>query len=480
MNWMRMDEVQPKAELRYARRSTRGSAIAEYAIIVALISIIAVFALLRLSTTVQTIFEDVGETLSSNLEAATEDPSSFLAGGGGAPMLMTISRSDGQPASFTFVAYGSGEIDWGDGTTTAITTAQTEYPTHTYAGPGPYQVSFTGSLLSYGAETDKCEGIDASVNRDLVSVDDFGETGVRSLHCAFYEADNLASLAPVPASVTDLSRMLVLSDAHPTGLDAWDVSNVTDFNHMFARMTTLNPPVAGWQMTSAKNLHGMFHLTSLDRDLSSWDVSTVENMSGLFGFMDYNYDISNWDVSNVQIFDQMFRGNDTFDQPIGQWQTSSATSMRQMFRHADAFDQDLRGWDVSKVTDFEYMFENTQATDLGLRFWDMSSAETLRHMLHASRLTEDLSGWNVSNVSDFKSTFAFSEINADLSAWDVSSALTMEGMFNYADNYNQDLSSWTAKLSSDFCAAPDSYTNFARHSASWTLPKPDFEAACGP
>ena len=67
----------------------------------------------------------------------------------------------------------------------------------------------------------------------------------------------------------------------------WDVSNVTDMNHMF---------------------YGCKNLESVG-DISSWDVSNVTNMSHMFYMCEELksvVDISGWDVSNVRNHDIMF------------------------------------------------------------------------------------------------------------------------------------------------------------------------------
>ena len=92
----------------------------------------------------------------------------------------------------------------------------------------------------------------------------------------------------------------------------WDVSQVTDMNHMFLR-------------------------TSFNQPIGDWDTSRVTNMHGMFGF------------------------TTAFNQPIGNWDTSKVTTMKYMFVRAKVFDQDISGWDTSKVTNKSGMFLNAAA-----------------------------------------------------------------------------------------------------------------------
>ena len=68
-----------------------------------------------------------------------------------------------------------------------------------------------------------------------------------------------------------------------TGIESWDVSNVTDMTAMFFRVKSFNV------------------------DISNWDVSNVWSMAGMFfGAESFNQDISRWDVSNAKFMDDMF------------------------------------------------------------------------------------------------------------------------------------------------------------------------------
>jgi surface protein len=48
-------------------------------------------------------------------------------------------------------------------------------------------------------------------------------------------------------------------------------------------------------------------------DISKWDVSNVTNMEHMFAGSTFNNDISNWDVSNVEGFNGMFSNNEIFN-----------------------------------------------------------------------------------------------------------------------------------------------------------------------
>lgn len=58
------------------------------------------------------------------------------------------------------------------------------------------------------------------------------------------------------------------------------------------------------------------------------------------------------------------------------------------------------------------------------------------------------------------------------SSWDVSNVIAMNNMFNGAESFNRDLSSW--------CVASISTEpyNFAVGTTAWVLPKPNWGALC--
>ena len=66
-----------------------------------------------------------------------------------------------------------------------------------------------------------------------------------------------------------------------SGIESWNVSNVTDMSYMFSE-------------------------SSFNQDISSWDVSNVTDMSGMFYESSFNQDISSWNVSNIKYMREMF------------------------------------------------------------------------------------------------------------------------------------------------------------------------------
>ena len=99
----------------------------------------------------------------------------------------------------------------------------------------------------------------------------------------------------------------------------------------------------------------MCNIGAFNQDISSWDVSKVTDMNHMFnGASSFNQDLSSWDVNNVTDMAYMFSGASAFNQNISSWGVSRVTNMEAMFMLASSFNQDLSSWDVSDVADCEY------------------------------------------------------------------------------------------------------------------------------
>ena len=103
-----------------------------------------------------------------------------------------------------------------------------------------------------------------------------------------------------------------------SGIELWDVSNVTDMSSMFS-CSSFNQDISSWDVSNVTNMSHMFYESSFNQDISSWDISNVTNMSGMFWKnSSFNQDISSWDVSNVVNMSGMFCES-SFNQDISSW-----------------------------------------------------------------------------------------------------------------------------------------------------------------
>jgi surface protein len=240
-------------------------------------------------------------------------------------------------------------IDWGDGTTTPVTTAGPH--THDYGVDGIYTVFVTGTVTAYSSLH---HGGVESERHKLVSVDAWGDLGLNSLTTAFQGASNLVS---VPGhsegieAVTEMSGMFRDATSFDQNIGDWDVSNVTNMASMFRDAASFNGDIGRWDTSGVLFMQGMFYgASAFDQDIGGWDVSNVLNMRLMFSLAgSFNPDISGWNTSTVKDMSYMFQGAASFNHDIGSWETWMVEDMEAMFAGASAFNQDLSGWCVSRI-----------------------------------------------------------------------------------------------------------------------------------
>lgn len=272
-------------------------------------------------------------------------------------------------------------VDWGDGTTDAITEWDQSEVSHTYDEPGEYTLTITGTIEGWRFD----DGGDAE---KITDISNWGPLNFGNYGDYFQGCSNLtltATDAPDLTGTTNLGNTFQSCDnLGSTGdMSEWDVSNVTDMHFMFIGSSSFDQDIGSWDVSNVTDMYGMFaHASSFDQDIGSWDVSEVTSMEDMFKkASSFNQSIGGWNVSNVEDMSDMFHDSTSFDQDIGGWDVSNVTNMKSMFHRAFSFDQDIGDWNVSKVIDMTYMF------------------------LYASSFDQDIGGWNVSNVKDMSKMF---------------------------------------------------------------------------
>lgn len=215
------------------------------------------------------------------------EPRPEAAAAPGDPLSLTITLPGAETWGIHLYGTVCVKVDWGDTTSSdPITSAGTL--THSYAGAGTYSVTVspgTGCtpstyLTQFGATNPSATHKD--YNSRIVSVESFGELGIRSLNDAFRGA---TSLTTVPSTLP---------------------SSVISLEGTFLGATAFDDDISGWlpEGNGVKYLHEMFELaTSFNQDISSWDVSGVLTMDEMFdgagSAMAFNQDLSSWDFSGL-------------------------------------------------------------------------------------------------------------------------------------------------------------------------------------
>ena len=288
---------------------------------------------------------------------------------------------------------GTITIDWGDGSTDAVTANGIQ--SHAYSGPGDYQVSMTGDLsrINLGAMNDPVY--------NLASIDQWGDVKWSSMEGAFEYALGMthhATDSPDLSGVSSMNRAFFFVVHFDGNLSGWDVSGVTDMNSAFYGTLSFNGDVSSWNVSSVTDMGRMFRgATSFDQPLNSWDVSSVTDMHYMFSRANsFDQPLNSWDVSSVTDMRSMFRVAKSFDQPLNSWDVSSVTDMGYMFGDAKSFDQPLNSWDVSGVTNMGYMFNRATSFDQPLNSWDVSGVTNIGYMFNrATSFDQNLGEWYV-------------------------------------------------------------------------------------
>jgi surface protein len=281
-------------------------------------------------------------------------------------------------------------------------------------------------------------------------------------------------------------------------------------------------------------------------------TTLMTDMSNLFNSaLSFNEDISSWDTAKVTNMNGMFYNADDFNQPIGSWDTAKVTSMISMFENAYAFNQYLSGWDVSlvspkppsgfssnspltgantpvwfplitraanKVTiqftltsigSSEPAFIQADPRNTGSQEWfavvtnasrnqitsyarnepgGISYFTTLGQLVpfnnivttlmtdmnnmfnDAQTFNQDISSWDTSNVTSMYAMFIFAlAFNKNIGAWNTALVTDMDRMFKVASAFNQNIGSWNTALVTTMYAMFDGATAFNQNISGWDV-----------
>jgi len=369
----------------------------------------------------------------------------------------------------------SGTIDWGDGSTSALSYANR---THVYASGGVKTITISGTIggWQFANSGDKAKIIDISNWGNLNITTDQAFYGCSNLDITATDAPTLSSnqaasnlfrqctsLTTPNFSAWDVSGCIEFKSCFYNcsnfngNVDNWDMSGATTLGNpsftsfgMFSGCTSFNRDISGWNVSNVTVFAGLFSQCSVfNKNLSSWNVGSATNMIGMFSkttaFNNGGSDgIKNWDVSNVNLFGIASSGSvggmfsfSAFNQPIGNWtiNTSASVGMAQMFAFS-AFNQPIDAWNVSTVNTMQSMFQATTAFNQPLGSWNTGNVTTMRAMfLSNTTFDQDISNFDVNQVTDLfnfmSSTLSTVNYDALLIAWDAQGAMSYSGTVNF-------------------------------------------------
>ena len=341
-------------------------------------------------------------------------------------------------------------VDWGDGTTETITgniTAE-NFPTHTYAVAGTYDIKVRGTCPKWGY--DGWDNIDTTspyytYSEYLTGLKQWGELSANRY--LFVKCANLKYVSGdltenTFANVNNMSSMFrgctSLESVDLSNFDTSKVGNMADMFYDCSSLTELD--LSSFNTPKLGNMYHMFNgCTSLEKlDISSLDTSNVTWMLGVFKNCKSlkEIDLSNFRTTSATSMDYMFtncRALKSLD--LSTFETQNVTGMYSMFGGCSELENLILPYmDNSKVRDMRYVFSNCKKlTNIDLSRFGTSAATNMQGMfLGCSGLTSlDLSNFNTSKVETFDSIFngCTSLQTLNVSSFNTSSASVMSSMF---------------------------------------------------
>ena len=379
-------------------------------------------------------------------------------------------------------------VDWGDGTSSTITTWNQAEVTHTYATAGVYDIKITGVLRGWQFNN----GGDRLKILDIIN---WGSLNI-SVDAGFAGCTNLTASATDAPTITTTSLATYFRGCNNfnSAIGSWNVSNVLNFNEMFYisgfnngnsadinnwtirttgsvsmsqmfRQCPFNQPIGNWNTSAVTIMNNMFHENSFNRDISNWNVGNVTTMNRMFfGNYFFNQDIGSWNTGKVTNMGEMFRSSGAFNQNIGSWNTGAVTNMESMFQSASSFNQNIGAWDVSKVTNFSSMFLGTNfnnGNSSNINNWTIGTTNpiTMVNMFNQCSFNQNISNWNTSAVTSMQGMFSSAtQFNQPIGVWNTSSVTNMANMFQQGFGghaFNQDIGNWNVSNVTNFSSFMD-------------------------
>ena len=341
-------------------------------------------------------------------------------GGANPNFEMTIDTTKAGSASDTFIlpcgnigTYNA-VIDWGDGSTSDITTYNDADLTHVYSVGGIYNVKISGSLpqIKFIGTGDKLK---------LMSINNWGNCGFLSLDSSFYGCSNLEIYATDTlncSSVTNMYRCFFSCSSITSipNFNTWDTSNITNMSLSFRLTTSLSSlDLSGMDFTSCVN----------------WGASAT---NGAF----WQSGISSINLTNLLFNNSSFTFSSVFDScsnltTVSGFETldfSSCTEFSTVFYNCTSLTSiNLVGLNFSSCTSFYRTFYgNTAFILLDVSNWTLNSVTNISmsqmFRLCGTRNIVGLDTWNIEKVNNFadflvNSKITTSEYDALLIAWDA-------------------------------------------------------------
>jgi hypothetical protein len=399
--------------------------------------------------------------------------------------LISTGSSTGNQIRLPLISTGSYSffVDWGDGTSSIITSWNQAETTHTYSNTGRYTVIITGALVGW-----RFAGTGDILK--IISVEQWGSgfrLGATDQHfngCAnlsligVRDVLNLTGTTSFASSFAGCSQLTTINRSNE-----WNTSEITSLLGTFQNSFNFNSDIGNWDTTNVTSMFATFSISntlarsgSFNKYIGNWNTSKVTTLQATFSNQsNFNQDISTkvvtngastytaWDTSNVISMFGTFYGFTnmigTFNQNIGNWNTSKVTNMQTLFQNQPLFNQDI-STKVVTVGGNTYTAWDTKEVNnmLGLFFIQSGIA---------GMFNQNIGNWNTSKVTTINSLLTnHINFNQDIStkvvtvggntytAWDTKEVNNMGALLGVASisgigKFNQNIGNWnTSKVTS--------------------------------
>ena len=169
-------------------------------------------------------------------------------------------------------------VDWGDATTSTITSHTDPAVTHTYASAGTYSISITGTLPGFQFNN-------AGDKLKILNISNWGVLDITT-NSAFRGCTNLTCTATDAPTITttDLSFTFFTCTNFNSNIGNWDVSTVTNMSSMFQNATAFDQNLGSWDVANVTNFFNFmrgktaatFSTANLDAIYNGWSASGVQ------------------------------------------------------------------------------------------------------------------------------------------------------------------------------------------------------------
>jgi surface protein len=330
-------------------------------------------------------------------------------------------------------------VDWGDGSSSIVTSYNDPDRAHTYASSGTYEIKIYGQLDGWANFYDP--NTSWTVVRDSEKITNISQWGILKLpndiKYHFYGCTNLTCTATdAPAYIGNtLNECFKTCPVFNGVLNQWDVSNVTDLYGMFSYATTFNQPLSSWNTSSVTTMANMFQGTTyqseyheFNQDIGSWNVQNVKDFGSMFEASKFDNggsdSIGNWVFSSLYTWDELLAmyGGSLYSAEF----QLSYRGLGGMFKSSQAFNRNISSWNPYRSAGFKHMFYYATAFNnggsSGINNWNTSGAYSMEYALyHATAFNQPIGGWDLNGVTSIKYMLSgATTFNQNLSAWDIS------------------------------------------------------------